>query len=349
MPTPEGFATLFLAGFLFLLATNLMAGWLFFLVAFLVALLAVGLLSAAGGARAVRVEAGGLVRTVEGGEVTLPVLVEGLRAVRFVRIAAAVGGRRGEIFVPVIRRGERLQTTLRLPAPARGAYPLEHLEVLSHGLVGMFRVRRQSPAGGEVLVRPRFTPLAALPGEPGPEGAGVLAGRRRGGELVGTREYLPGDPTRRIHWRSSRRHRRLIVKEFDEPIAPATAIVMDGEAGQDREALNQAVRAAASLAFTSIQRGRQVVLLCVDRRGPVVIQGPWEQVWDGLARLAADGPSLPQALSRLAPLLSSGVTPIVVTTRSQQIVPGAILVGPAGTEAPWEFNAEGEVRRRWRA
>jgi len=41
-PTPEGLAALALSGFLFLLATNLMAGWLFFLVAFLLALLIVG-------------------------------------------------------------------------------------------------------------------------------------------------------------------------------------------------------------------------------------------------------------------------------------------------------------------
>src|SRR3972149_11627904 len=41
-PTPEGLACLVLAGGLFLLATNLMAGGVFFLVAFLGALLLVG-------------------------------------------------------------------------------------------------------------------------------------------------------------------------------------------------------------------------------------------------------------------------------------------------------------------
>jgi len=350
VPTSEGFATAFLAGFLFLLATNLMAGWLFFLVAFLIALLAVGFLSAASAARAVRVEAAApTVRAVEGGEVTLPVIVEGRRGARFLRIGALVGGRRGEIFLAAIARGERHRVMLRLPAPARGAYPLERLEIIAQGLVGMFRMRRRVDAAGEVLVRPRFQTLAALPSGRDADGGDSLARRRRGEELVGTREYLPGDPARHIHWRSSRRHRRLIVKEFDDPVAPTAAIVVDLAAGQEREALDRALRAAASLAYTSIQHGLDVAVLAVERRGPVQLRGGWEHIWDGLARLNADGPALPEATARLRPLLPEGKMAVVVTAQGRGGGRGSIVVGPEGAETPWEFDAEGGVRRRWRA
>ena len=73
-PTPEGLAALALSGFLFLLATNLMAGWLFFLVAFLLALLIVGGVTALRGVRHLRVEVGPVPPAVEGGMVALPVV-----------------------------------------------------------------------------------------------------------------------------------------------------------------------------------------------------------------------------------------------------------------------------------
>lgn len=350
MPTSEGYATAFLAGFLFLLATNLMAGWLFFLVAFLVALLAVGLFSAAAAARAVCVElAATTVRTVEGGEVALPVIVEGLAGARFLRIGAAVGERRGEVFVGAIRRGERQSLTLRVPAPGRGAYPLDRLEIMTHGLVGFFRFRRYAPARGEVLVRPRFQRLAALPVGSGANGDGLPAGRRRGEELVGTREYLPGDPARHIHWRSSRRHRRLIVKEFDDPAAPVAAIVIDADAAQPREAFDRAVRGAASLAHAAIEGGLDVAVAAVAGRGPIVVRGSWQEVWDALARLLADGPPLPEAMARLGALLPPGRAPLVVTAQAQGAGKGSIVIGPQGAETPWGFDAEGGVRRRWRA
>ncbi len=349
MPTSEGFATAFLAGFLFLLATNLMAGWLFFLVAFLIALLAVGFFSAAAAPRAVRVEmAEPTVRAQEGGEIALPVIVEGVRAARFLRIGAAVGGKRGEIFLSVITRGRRQAMTLRLPAPGRGAYPLVHLEIISAGLVGMFRLRRQAPVGGEVLVRPRYQRLAALPVASGQDGGEAPAGRRRGEELMGTREYAPGDPARHIHWRSSRRHRRLIVKEFEDPAAPAAAIVIDADAAQPRDGFDRAVRAAASLAHSAIERGVDIALYAVEARGPVLIRGRWEQVWDALARLTPNGPPVAAALSRLAALLPPGLLPVVVTARGEGAGGGAVVIGPEGAETPWEFDADGGVRRRWR-
>jgi uncharacterized protein (DUF58 family) len=349
VPTSEGTATAFLAGFFFLLATNLMAGWLFFLVAFLVALLAVGLASAAAGARAVRVTlAASKVRTVEGGEVALPVILEGVAGARFLRIGAGVGERRGEVFVGRIRRGQRQPLMLRFPAPARGAHALERVEIISPGLVGLFRVRRSVPVRGEVLVRPRFQRLAALPAGSGAEEEGVPAGGRRGEELVGTREYLPGDPARHIHWRSSRRHRRLIVKEFDDPSTPVAAIVIDADAAQHREAFDRAVRGAASLAHTAIEGGLDVAVAAVDGRGPMMTRGNWDQIWDALAGLRADGPPLPEAMARLGALLPPGRMPLIVTAGARGAGRGAIVIGPEGAETPWEFDAEGGVRRRWR-
>ena len=41
------------------------------------------------------------------------------------------------------------------------------------------------------------------------------------------REYRPGDPLRRIHWRSSARHGELIVREFEPPGVQTLGIFCD--------------------------------------------------------------------------------------------------------------------------
>jgi len=325
-PTPEGAATLALSGFLFLLATNLMAGWLFFLTAFLVAVLAVGAATALGSTRAIRVEGEAALATVEGGTVALPLQVRADRTVRFVRLAAEAGGRRGETFLPVVKTGVTQHSLIRLPAPARGVYPLR-VRVVSLGHVGMFRSERELPGRGEIVVRPRYRALDRLPVGISTDGGPEEPQRRRGEELFGIREYQPGDPARHIHWRSSARHRRLLVKDFAAPQAPELALVVDVERGQARADLDSAARAAASIAWTALQRGWRVTLLWCGENGPAAVSGPWEQIWDALARLRADGPPLAQALARLSPRLR-GNAPVAVS----------------GLSAGWKFDRDGGVR-----
>jgi len=342
-PTPEGLACLVLAGFLFLLATNLMAGWLFFLVAFLVALLLVGGVTALRGVRHLRVEVGPVPPAVEGGMVALPVLVQSSRTLRFVRLAAVVGGQRGETFLPVVERGTKRQSPVRLAAPARGVYALGEIRLISPGLIGMFRAERRLPARAEVVVRPRYQVVNDLPVGVSDNGGAEVPQHRRGYELFGIREYLPGDPARHIHWRSSARHRRLLVKEFEEPAAPILALVVDAERGQPPADLDAAARAAASITWTALQRGWQVTLLWCGADGPATVRGDWEQLWDALARLRADGPPLSQALGRLNAYLRETV-PVVVSSRPGPLRLSVVLVAPAGSATAWEYDRDGAVR-----
>lgn len=345
-PTPEGAATLALSGFLFLLATNLMAGWLSFLAAFLVAVVVVGAVTAIGGTRAVRVEEAAS-PAVEEGTVTLLLQVRAHRSARFVRVAAEAGGRRGEAFFPAVRSGAVQHSLIRLPAPTRGVYPLK-LRVISLGLVGMFRAERELPGRAEVVVRPRYRALDRLPVGISNDGGPQEPQRRRGEELFGIREYQPGDPARHIHWRSSARHRRLLVKEFAAPQAPELAVVVDTQRGQADTDLDAAARAAASIAWTALQRGWRVSLLWCGKNGPAAVSGPWEQIWDALARLRAEGPTLAQALAQLTPRLRGGVSVVVsslsVTGSSLPPKSPVVMVAPAGSAVGWEFDRGGGVR-----
>ncbi|HVY60007.1 MAG TPA: DUF58 domain-containing protein, partial [Planctomycetota bacterium] len=94
----------------------------------------------------------------------------------------------------------------------------------------------------------RYDAAARFAGLPG---AGI--------EFLGTREYRPGDPLRFVHWASSARTGRLVVKELEETAAAEVAIFLDlsrlALRGLGRvSTVEYAVRIAASVA-SHVTRG----------------------------------------------------------------------------------------------
>jgi uncharacterized protein (DUF58 family) len=108
-------------------------------------------------------------------------------------------------------------------ARLRGRYQLGPMALRSSDPFGLFPMERAFDATANVVVYPMTVPVYdfALP-------TGVLSGgdalRRRTFYVTtnasGVRDYAPGDSYGRIHWRSSARRNRLIVKEFElDPLA----------------------------------------------------------------------------------------------------------------------------------
>ncbi|MDX1615916.1 MAG: DUF58 domain-containing protein [Candidatus Promineifilaceae bacterium] len=105
----------------------------------------------------------------------------------------------------------------------RGRYRLGPVQLSTSDPFGLFPMSRALPATTNVVVYPltvdihRFAlPLGVLPGGD--------ALRRRTHYVTtnasGVREYAPGDSISRIHWPSTARRDRLIVKEFElDPLA----------------------------------------------------------------------------------------------------------------------------------
>jgi uncharacterized protein (DUF58 family) len=105
----------------------------------------------------------------------------------------------------------------------RGVFPLGPTELSSGDLFGLFPVNRKIPARDSLLVYPMMVDVRAFPNPPGllPGGEAL---RRRTHQVTpnasGVRDYLTGDPLNRIHWVSTARRGRLIVKEFElDPLA----------------------------------------------------------------------------------------------------------------------------------
>ncbi|MBN2147025.1 MAG: DUF58 domain-containing protein [Anaerolineales bacterium] len=105
----------------------------------------------------------------------------------------------------------------------RGVFELGPTELSSGDVFGLFPVKHIFPAQDSLLVYPMMVEVSGFPNPPGllPGGEAL---RRRTHQITpnaaGVRDYTPGDPLNRIHWISTARRNRLIVKEFElDPLA----------------------------------------------------------------------------------------------------------------------------------
>ena len=69
------------------------------------------------------------------------------------------------------------------------------------------------------------------------------------GDMMGIREYVPGDPVRNIHWKLSEKTDRMLVKELGVPATDRLLLILDSAAdiAQDPIALNTVASVFASL------------------------------------------------------------------------------------------------------
>ena len=90
----------------------------------------------------------------------------------------------------------------------------------------------------------------------------------------GLREYRAGDSPKWIHWRSSARLQRLLVREFEEPEAKRVLLLLDTNLqrlGAQRFAANeQAISFAGTLARELVRRGYEIECVALQPAGRVV-------------------------------------------------------------------------------
>lgn len=209
----------------------------------------------------------------------------------------------------------------------RGVYRLGPVDLIAGDPWGLFEVRRQALGAREIIVYPRPVPLpgfgvpvAALPGE----GRQRRPSHQPAPNAFTIREYVHGDSFNRIHWPSSARLGRLIVKEFELDPANDVWIVLDGDlavqAGSGAESTQEyGVTIAASIAHHYLTSNRAVGLIA---SGEPPISLPtdrgdrqWPRILQMLAAYRAHG-DLPLAtvLGREAARFGRTSTLIIITS-----------------------------------
>lgn len=131
--------------------------------------------------------------------------------------------------ISVPGRGES-DYTYTLRCSKRGYYRIGPLRLDTGDLFGFVSSSWQEAAPTHVTVYPRTVSLEAL-GLPSRSPFGTQASHQRIFEdptrMAGTRDYMPGDSMRNIHWKASAREETLLVKKFQPAISLNVQVVLD--------------------------------------------------------------------------------------------------------------------------
>jgi uncharacterized protein (DUF58 family) len=113
----------------------------------------------------------------------------------------------------------------------RGVFPLGPTTLATGDLFGLFPVELNVAEQDSLLVYPMMVDIKGFPNPPGLLPGGEALRRQTyhvTPNAAGIREYNTGDPLNRIHWLSTARRGRLMVKEFElDPLADVW-IFLDG-------------------------------------------------------------------------------------------------------------------------
>jgi uncharacterized protein (DUF58 family) len=257
----------------------------------------------------------------------------------------ATGGARGPVWAAGRIAGEILgagtgvvtsagwsrATSLR--TARRGTLGASDWRLGSSDPLGFFRGFRKVPDVEVALILPQFASLAGRREARELEASEAAPRAGWGNELFGVREYRPGDPLRRIHWRSSARHGELVVREYEPPGVQTLRILVDPSPPGD-EIADQVARLAASEAWDCLREGGCVVLGELTTR----------DIWAALEWLARYPASPSAAFGGTSP---PGGEDVVVTANPELLSSSAArnwLVGDAPAKTGVNFE---RVGTRW--
>ncbi len=218
----------------------------------------------------------------------------------------------------------------------RGAYKLEYLTITALDPLGIFAFSKRVHAEAEVLVLPVPEPMVNL-ATSGADRYGfrevyLASARGSGIDPDGVREYIPGDPLRRMHWKSTARTGRLNVIEFEEARALNVVMALDVhrsiQVGRGKAStFEYLVRAAASVAQSAVREGATVKLMAGERLTEGTGRGS-NQLYGILSELARAEPDSDFRLSELLigrlGALPAGTTLVLLTSGVDARLPDAV-------------------------
>ena len=182
-------------------------------------------------------------------------------------------------FLKVAPRGQQT-AAYRTVIPRRGPLVFTGYRVATRFPFALFEKWREIELPGEVVVYPE---LVAVPKPSGSqqrqEGE---SGRQRPGhgeEIHGLRELRTGDDVRSIHWRTSARRGRLMVREHEEEESRNLCIYLDNARSPDSDpaspdpAVERAISVASSIVVERTTAGQSIQLSTRGDVGPSVTPG----------------------------------------------------------------------------
>ncbi|OJX67025.1 MAG: hypothetical protein BGO95_09815 [Micrococcales bacterium 73-13] len=187
-----------------------------------------------------------------------------------------VGSGLVEAAVPMLRGRASHVERLEIAAPRRSIIEVGPMRITRGDPIGILRREIDWPQVEQVYVHPVTVRLPSTSAGFVKDVEGQPTSRIVDSDLAfhAIREYIPGDSRRHVHWKSTAKTGRLMVRQFEETRRARIAVVLDVLAeeygGEDEFELG--VSAAVSLALQAVRDGREVLAVTSGRhelrRGP---------------------------------------------------------------------------------
>jgi len=216
-------------------------------------------------------------------EIQPPRVAKGLPAIAFLeltntgRSSAArtiamqpFGDLRVRTVLPKLERGQTGMRTYRLPTSQRGVFDIGPLEVSRSDPFELVRFTQRHGGTDQIWVYPRILPLRSLPSGPTRHLEGPTSDTSPQGSITfhRLREYVAGDEIRMIHWKSTARTGKLMVRHNVDTSQPYTVVLLDlRPESYSEETFENAVDVAASV-VSCAARGKSPVQLRVTAPPP---------------------------------------------------------------------------------
>ncbi|MDA2929364.1 DUF58 domain-containing protein [Acidobacteria bacterium AH-259-O06] len=163
---------------------------------------------------------------------------------------------------PYVRAGEKLRLSLHCEFVRRGIYPVQGFEVRTTFPFGFFWRGRKLDAFGNIVVYPALRDLNGLFFRyPYLQGVEEKNRRGSGSELYNIRHYQSGDNARFVHWKSTAKLARLMIKDFaleeEIPLSLFFSTYLPDRSPSNLEQFERAVSYIASLGHYYRAKGHE--------------------------------------------------------------------------------------------
>lgn len=116
----------------------------------------------------------------------------------------------------------------------RGNFHLGPTRITTGDPFGLFRFIKIITSTQSLVVLPMIFEIGSILSLPGMMPGGEVIRRKAidiNPNASGVREYAAGDPLKRIHWPTSKRHNKLMVKEFEQDPQGEVWLILDAQQG----------------------------------------------------------------------------------------------------------------------
>jgi len=228
---------------------------------------------------------------------------------------------------PLVRHGEELSVREHTRFSRRGMLDFEYLTVSCDFPFGFFEFRKRIPFNHTIIVYPAYDALDGLPSfmTHNPHEIRYAATRRAGSgsNYLGLREHRPEDGLARVHWKSSAKLGKFVVREYEKEGEYSYIVVIDPSAramivnDDADEGFEQGIRLAAAVCDYIVRKNYELRVLW-----PEISARPLQKIIGLYPVLDAFAKAQPHPILTVSRILSAAET---------HLSPGVFLIVIATT------------------